>query len=79
MKIQILGMGCPKCKSLEANAVAAVEEMGIDATVIKIADMQDIMSMGVLMTPALAIDDEVKSAGKILTKEEIIGVVKRAM
>ncbi len=71
MKIQILGMGCPKCKSLEAAARQAVKEAGIDAEVVKITDSEEIMNMGVMMTPALAVDGTVVSSGKVLSVEEI--------
>ncbi len=71
MKIQILGTGCPKCKTLAANAEQAVTESGVDAEVIKITDIMEIMKFGVMMTPALAIDGEVKSVGKVLTPEDI--------
>ena len=79
MNVQILGMGCPKCKNLEANAVEAVKELGLQAEVVKIADMQEIMNMGVMMTPALAIDNTVKSTGKLLTSEQIKEILKQEM
>ena len=71
MKVQILGTGCPKCKMLFANAEAAVKATGIEATVEKVDKIQDIMAFGVMMTPALAIDGKVKSAGKVLNASEI--------
>lgn len=71
MKIEILGMGCPKCKILYENAKKAVEEKGVQAEVIKIEDMDKIIEYGVMMTPALVIDGEVKSSGKVLSIEEI--------
>ena len=71
MKVQILGTGCPKCKTLFANAEAAVKAAGIEATVEKVDKIQDIMAFGVMMTPALAIDGKVKSAGKVLNASEI--------
>jgi small redox-active disulfide protein 2 len=76
MLIQILGTGCPKCKALEANARQAIEAAGIDATIEKITNIDEIMEMGVMMTPALAIDGEVKSAGKLLNKDQILSFVK---
>jgi small redox-active disulfide protein 2 len=79
MNIQILGMGCPKCKNLEANALEAVNALGIDAQVVKVAEMADIMKMGVMSTPALAIDDDVKSTGRLLTKEQIMDILKEAI
>ncbi len=76
MVIQILGTGCPKCKALEANAIKAIEDGLLDATVEKITDIDKIMEMGVLMTPALAVDGEVMSTGKVLNKDQIIALVK---
>lgn len=70
-RIQILGAGCPKCKMLYANAEAAVRELGVEAQIEKVEKIQDIMNFGVMMTPAIAIDGEVKSAGKVLGSEEI--------
>jgi small redox-active disulfide protein 2 len=71
MKIQILGSGCPKCKALEANARKAVEELSLTAEIEKVTDTDEIMEMGVMMTPALAIDGEVKSVGKILSPDQV--------
>lgn len=71
MKIQILGTGCPKCKQLEANARAAVASNGVAAEIEKVTDIDDIMAMGVMMTPALVIDGEVRSVGKVLTVDQI--------
>ena len=70
-RIQILGTGCPKCKQLAANATAAVEHAGIEANIEKVDRIQDIMKFGVMMTPALVIDGEVKSAGKVLSAADI--------
>jgi small redox-active disulfide protein 2 len=70
-KIQILGMGCPKCKMLTANAESAVKELGIEATIEKVEKVADIMAFGVMKTPALVVDGQVKSAGKALDAEEI--------
>ena len=71
MKIQILGTGCPKCKQLEANAREAVAAKGVEAEIEKVTDIDQIMEMGVMMTPALVIDGEVRSVGKILTVDQI--------
>lgn len=79
MKLQILGSGCPSCKMLEGQARAAIEEMGIEAEIVKVTDIDKIMDMGVMMTPALGIDDNVVSTGKILKKEQIIEKIKEAM
>lgn len=71
MKIQILGGGCPKCKMLEQHAREAVAELGIQAEFEKVQNPDDIMAMGVMMTPALAVDNKVKSYGRVLTKDQI--------
>ncbi len=71
MKIQILGTGCPKCKQLAANAAEATKGLGLDCEIEKVTDINDIMAMGVMMTPALAVDGVVKSTGKVLSPENI--------
>jgi small redox-active disulfide protein 2 len=76
MKIQILGTGCPKCKQLTANAEQAVKETGVDAVIEKVSDIQEIMKFGIMMTPGLAIDGEVKSAGKVLSPKEIANLLR---
>lgn len=78
MKIQILGTGCPKCKLLEANAREAVAKANIDADIEKVTDIDEIMNMGVMMTPALVIDGEVRSVGKVLTVDQIAAQFKGA-
>ena len=69
--IQILGTGCPKCKLLTANAETAVKALGIEATIEKVEKIQDIMKFGVMTTPALVVDGQVKSAGKVLGADDI--------
>ncbi|MGM5480621.1 MAG: thioredoxin family protein [Nanobdellota archaeon] len=71
MKIEILGTGCPKCKTLEANAKKALEETGKQAELVKITEIQDIMAYGVMSTPAIVIDGDVKSYGTVTSVEEI--------
>ncbi|ODS35088.1 MAG: glutaredoxin [Candidatus Altiarchaeales archaeon WOR_SM1_86-2] len=71
MKIEILGAGCMKCKKLYENVKRAVEELGIDADVEKIEDMDKIISSGVMMTPAIAVDGKIKASGRIPSTEEI--------
>jgi len=71
MKLQILGTGCPKCIKLTENVKTAIDELGIEAEVEKVTDIQKIMSFGVMMTPTLAIDGDVKIVGKVATVEEI--------
>jgi len=63
--IKILGTGCPKCKKLAENAAAAANELGIQYELEKVTNIKDIMSFGVMVTPALVVDGEVKSAGKV--------------
>ena len=69
--LQVLGPGCAKCMKLKEQAEAAVEELGIEATVEKVTDINVITGFGVMMTPALAIDGEVKVVGKVASVEEI--------
>jgi small redox-active disulfide protein 2 len=69
--IQILGTGCPKCKTLTANAEAAVKDLGVEATIEKVEKITDIMAFGVMTTPALVVDGQVRSAGKVLSAEDI--------
>lgn len=76
MKIQILGTGCSKCKQLAENAEAAAKELGIDFELEKVSGISDIISFGVMMTPALVIDGEVKAAGKVPNIETIKELLK---
>jgi len=71
MKIKILGTGCPNCVKLEENAKKALEELGKHAEIIKVTEIQDIMTYGIMSTPAIVIDEEVKAYGKISSIEEI--------
>ncbi len=77
-KIQILGMGCPKCAKLYAAAEAAAKELGIEYEMEKVDDINRITDMGVMMTPALAINDEVKFAGRIPSVEDLKKVIVEA-
>jgi len=70
-KIQILGTGCPKCKKLAENAEAAAKQLGIEYEVQKVTDINEIMKFGVMMTPALAVDGQVKVVGKVVPPDEI--------
>ena len=76
MKIQVLGTGCAKCKQLTANAEKAVAELGIVVPVEKVEDIREIMKFKVMSTPALVVDGEVKSAGKVLAPEAIKEVLR---
>ncbi len=75
MEIKILGMGCAKCTKLYDFAKEAVEELGIDASIQKVEDIKDIMSYGVMSTPALVIDKKVIFAGKTASKKELIEII----
>jgi len=76
MKIQILGSGCSKCAALEKNARLAVNELGLQAEIEKITDIQEILAFGVMSTPALGIDGEIKSVGRVLSKDQISAFLK---
>lgn len=71
MEIKILGTGCDKCKKLEANAKAAVSELGIEASVEKVEDLVQIMKYGVMSTPGFVVNNAVKSVGKVLSVDDI--------
>ena len=72
MKIQILGTGCPKCKKLAEVAEAAARELGLEFEMEKITDIAQIVDFGIMATPGLAVDGKVLSAGKALTKEDVV-------
>ena len=69
--LQVLGTGCPKCRKLMKNAEQAVTESGTDCEIVKVTDINEIMSFGVMMTPALVVDGEVKATGKVLSPEQV--------
>ena len=75
MKIEVLGTGCAKCKTLYANALKAVEMSGMAAEVVKVEDIPSIMKYGVMSTPALVVDGVVKFSGRIASPEEIRGML----
>ncbi len=70
-KIQILGTGCPKCKKLAENTEAAAKELGVEYELVKVTDINEIMKFGVMMTPVLAVDGEVKLTGKVPSINDI--------
>jgi small redox-active disulfide protein 2 len=71
MEIKILGTGCTSCKNLEKNTIAAIEEMGIFASIEKVENLMDIMAYNVMRTPALVVDEKVKIMGRVPSVEEI--------
>jgi small redox-active disulfide protein 2 len=75
-KIEILGTGCMKCKRLMKNVEIAVKELGIDAEIVKVDDITEIMDRGVMMTPALAVDGEIKVSGRVADVREIVALLK---
>ena len=70
-RILVLGPGCSKCQLLVSHAEQAAQELGVECVIEKITDLQQIMALGVMMTPALVIDGAVKSVGRVLPVEEI--------
>jgi len=73
--IKVLGPGCPKCRMLAANTQEAVQTMGIDAEVTKIENIDEIIQYGVMVTPALVVDEVVKSSGKVLSVDEVKNII----
>ena len=71
MEIKILGTGCPKCKTLEKITREVVEELGIQATIIKIEDIVEIMQYNILSTPALVVNEKVEIKGRVPSADEI--------
>jgi small redox-active disulfide protein 2 len=71
MKIQVLGTGCSKCKQLTASAEKAVAELGLGVPVEKVEEIREIMKFKVMSTPALVVDGQVRSAGKVLSPEDV--------
>jgi small redox-active disulfide protein 2 len=69
--IQVLGPGCPKCKKLAENAEEAARTLGLEYELVKVTDISQIASMGVMMTPGLVVNGKIKSSGKVLSPEEI--------
>jgi len=77
MEIKVLGPGCPRCQQTEKNVKEAVSESGVAANVEKVKDTMEIAKHGVFGTPAVIVDGEVKSVGKIPTKDEIKGWITK--
>ena len=74
-KIQILGTGCPKCKKLAENAEEAAKGLGIEYDIEKVTNLNEIMGFGVMVTPALVVDGDVKVVGKVSSVDEIKGML----
>ncbi len=78
LEIKILGTGCPKCKRLEQTARQAAEQAGVEATFVKVTDINDIMSYPIASTPALVVNGVVKSSGRLPSAQEIVGWLQPA-
>ncbi len=76
MKIEVLGSGCAKCKRMYDNVAEAVKKSGIEADVVKVEELNEIVTRGVLMTPALFVDGEERVAGRVPTVNELIEILK---
>ncbi|MCP4709074.1 MAG: thioredoxin family protein [Planctomycetes bacterium] len=75
MKLQVLGTGCAKCKKLAENTEAAAKELALDYELEKVTDINEIIKFGVMMTPALAVNGEVKLVGKVPSTDEIKSLI----
>jgi len=77
MIIKVLGSGCKNCVALKENTEAALKETGIEAEVVKVEEIKDIIAYGVMQTPALVIDEKVVSFGKVLKPKDIIKILEK--
>ncbi len=76
MEIKVLGTGCAKCRKLYAEAEKAVAEVGLPVTLVKVEDLDDILAYGVMMTPALVLDEKVRASGRVPKASEIAGWIR---
>lgn len=76
MIIKVIGSGCPSCKKLLANTEKAVKKSGVDAEVVYVTDMQEIIKTGIMITPGLMIDGEIKVKGRVPNTREIVELIK---
>jgi len=74
-EIKILGTGCPKCNSLEKLTQKAVKESGIEANIEKVEDIMEIMNYGIMRTPGLVVNGEVKVSGRLPSEKELIEIL----
>lgn len=77
MIVKVLGSGCKNCVTLKENTEKALKETGIEAEIVKVEDMKDIVSYGVMRTPALVIDEKVVSSGKVLKPKDIVKLLEK--
>ena len=78
MVIKVLGPGCANCQKLEDLVKKAVDQLGIDAEIVKVSDIKDIMAYGVMSTPALVIDEELKLAGRVPSLDQVVALIARS-
>lgn len=78
MEIKVLGPGCANCNKLEDATRKAVEKAGLDATIEKVSDLQEIMSYGVMSTPALVVDGELRLAGRVPSVDDLVSLLQRS-
>ena len=78
MEIKVLGTGCPNCKKTKAVVAAAVSELGVDAQIVEVTELADIMAYGVMATPALVIDGVVVGSGGVPTKQQVVQLLRAA-
>lgn len=78
MVIKVLGPGCKNCQTLEGLVKMAVEELGVEAQIVKVTDYPDIMAFGIMSTPGLVIDEEVKVAGRVPSYDDVKTLVRTA-
>lgn len=76
MKIEVLGTGCMKCRRLFKNVEIAVKELGITAEIVKVDDISEIINRGVMLTPALAVNGEMKVSGRVADVKELKDILK---
>ena len=77
IQIKVLGPGCPKCKTMYANVVEAVKQSGIEAAVVKVEEIEEMLKYNVLTTPVLMIDEEIKIKGRVAQVSEVIDLLKK--
>jgi small redox-active disulfide protein 2 len=78
MKIEVFGVGCGKCVSLEKSVREAVKQMNVQTEVVKVTDIDAMVEKGIMSTPALAIDGKVVAAGKTLTVQDVVALIQKA-
>ena len=79
MVIKVLGSGCANCSKLEALAKQASDQLGLDAEIVKVTDMGEIMGYGVMSTPALVVDEELRLSGRVPKLDEVVSILSRSV